>query len=168
MCTALSLRHVSLTLSAESRMAKSAFDTFIPLSVTSEAREKIIFSFFDLLAAIAASSKRNGLGGRKLSRLAGWWAFEQIQEGQGFQAGYRSWTRSSAFREGVKFTANACTAPRTQRAISFSPIYALVLLIQARQPHPFRNYHDLYKLSSHRLSTLPRRRLSCRATPPTW
>lgn len=83
-------------------MAKSAFDTFIPLSVTSEARKKIIFSFFDLLAAIAANSKRNGLGGRKLSRLAGWWAFEQVQEGQSFHSGYRSWARSASTREVVR------------------------------------------------------------------
>ena len=79
----------------ESRMAKSAFDTFIPLSVTSEARTKIIYSFFDLLAAIAANSKKNGLGGRKLSRLAAWWAFEQVDEGRGFDACYRSWARYS-------------------------------------------------------------------------
>ena len=74
-------------------MAKHAFDTFIPLSVESEARKNIIFDFFDLLAAIAANAKMNGLGGRKLSRLAGWWAFEHSDTGKGFDGGYKSWAR---------------------------------------------------------------------------
>ena len=79
--------------STESNMARNAFDTFIPLSVESEARSKIIFDFFDLLAAIAANGKSNGLGGRKLSRLAGWWAFEFKDTGNGFDGGYKSWEK---------------------------------------------------------------------------
>lgn len=74
-------------------MAKNAFDTFIPLSVNSEARKRIIFDFFDLLAAIAANSKNNGLGGRKLSRLAGWWAFSHAEDGKDFHECYRFWAR---------------------------------------------------------------------------
>ena len=74
-------------------MARDAFATFIPLSVESDARTKIIFDFFDLMAAIAAHGKTNGMGGRKLSRLAGWWAFEQIDTGNGFDGGYKSWSR---------------------------------------------------------------------------
>ena len=74
-------------------MAKHAFDTFIPLSVESEARRNIVFDFFDLLAAIAANSKTNGLSGRKLSRLAGWWAFEFSDSTQGFDGGYNTWER---------------------------------------------------------------------------
>lgn len=79
----------------ESQFAKHAFDTFIPLSVHSEVRKNIIFDFFDLLAAIAANGKTNGLGGRKLSRLAGWWAFAHTDEGNGFDGGYKSWARYS-------------------------------------------------------------------------
>lgn len=78
-------------LPLESQMAKHAFDTFIPLSVESDARKAIIFDFFELLAAIAANGKTNGLGGRKLSRLAGWWAFSHSDNGKGFDGGYRSW-----------------------------------------------------------------------------
>ena len=78
----------------DSDMARDAFATFIPLSVESDARTKIIFDFFDLMAAIAAHVGKNGMGGRKLSRLAGWWAFEQIDAGNGFDGGYRSWSRS--------------------------------------------------------------------------
>lgn len=73
-------------------MARDSFATFIPLSVDSDARTKIIFDFFELLAAIAAHGKTNGLGGRKLSRLAGWWAFEHTGSEKGFDGGYKGWT----------------------------------------------------------------------------
>lgn len=72
-------------------MARDAFKTFIPISAGSTAKTQIIFDFFELLEAIAAHSKTNGLGGRKLSRLAGWWAFEHVDTGSGFDGGYRSW-----------------------------------------------------------------------------
>ena len=72
-------------------MARDSFATFIPLSVDSDARTKIIFDFFDLLSAIAAHGKTNGLGGRKLSRLAGWWAFEHVQQEKSFDGGYKTW-----------------------------------------------------------------------------
>lgn len=76
---------------SDSNMARDSFATFIPLSVDSDARTKIIFDFFDLLSAIAAHGKTNGLGGRKLSRLAGWWAFEHGDGGKGFEGGYKGW-----------------------------------------------------------------------------
>ena len=76
----------------DSRMARAAFAHFIPISVESEARKQIIFDFFDLLAAVAAHGKTNGLGGRKLSRYAGWWAFEHYDTGKGFDIGYKSWS----------------------------------------------------------------------------
>lgn len=72
-------------------MARDSFATFIPLSVDSEARNKIIFDFFDLMAAIAAHGRMNGLGGRKLSRFAGWWAFEHSDGSNGFEGGYKLW-----------------------------------------------------------------------------
>lgn len=80
-------------------MARDSFATFIPLSVESDSRTKIIFDFFDLLSAIAAHGKTNGLGGRKLSRLAGWWAFEHSDAGSGFDGGYKTWARYTAFQE---------------------------------------------------------------------
>lgn len=78
---------------ADSNFARHAFDTFIPLSVESEARKTIIFDFFDLLSAVAARGKSNGMGGRKLSRLAGWWAFEFHEDNKGFDGGYRTWEK---------------------------------------------------------------------------
>ena len=82
-----------LIVHVDSNMARDSFTTFIPLSVESEARTKIIFDFFDLLSAIAAHGKTNGLGGRKLSRLAGWWAFEHVDGSDGFDGGYKTWAR---------------------------------------------------------------------------
>jgi hypothetical protein len=74
-------------------MARDSFRTFIPLSVESETRAMIIWSFFELLAAVAAHGKMNGFGGRKLSRMAAWWAFEIKDDGNGFEGGYKSWLR---------------------------------------------------------------------------
>ncbi|GAB7351555.1 hypothetical protein MBLNU459_g2184t1 [Dothideomycetes sp. NU459] len=79
----------------DSNMARNAFNTFLPLSVDSTARMNIIVDFYDLLAAIAAHGKTNGLGGRKLSRMSGWWAFEHSDEGKGFEGGYTSWARAA-------------------------------------------------------------------------
>jgi hypothetical protein len=92
-----------LTCTADSNFAKHAFDTFIPLSVDSEARNQIIFDFFDLLAAVAARGKTNGMGGRKLSRMAGWWAFELSDDGKGFDGGYKSWE---------KYVSEFCSKPK--------------------------------------------------------
>jgi hypothetical protein len=77
----------------DSGMARDAFATFIPISVESNERVRIITDFFDLIAALAAHGKSNGLGGLKLSRYAGWWAFGHIDTGKGFDAGYKSWER---------------------------------------------------------------------------
>lgn len=74
-------------------MARDSFKTFIPLSVETQSRSAIIFDFFDLLSAIAAHGKTNGFGGRKLSRMASWWAFEQKDTGNGFEGGYKAWLR---------------------------------------------------------------------------
>jgi hypothetical protein len=80
-------------------MARDSFSTFIPLSVDSDARTKIIFDFFDLLSAVAAHGKMNGLGGRKLSRLAAWWAFEHSDSGKGFEGGYKAWARYTSLHD---------------------------------------------------------------------
>lgn len=76
----------------ESNRAAHAFETFIPIATESSVRKNIIVDFFDLLAAVAAHGKTNGMGGRKVSRLAGWWAFDHSDDGKGFEGGYKSWT----------------------------------------------------------------------------
>lgn len=80
---------------ADSSFAPDAFNTFIPISVGSGARSKIIFDYFDILAAIAAHGKINGFGGRKLSRYAAWWAFEFTDSGNGFEGGYKTWAQAA-------------------------------------------------------------------------
>jgi hypothetical protein len=77
----------------DSGFARNAFSTFIPIGTDTSARVQIIQDFFDLLAAVAAHGKINGLGGHKLSRFAGWWAFEHYDTGKGFESGYKSWVR---------------------------------------------------------------------------
>ncbi|GKU05003.1 hypothetical protein FLAG1_01337 [Fusarium langsethiae] len=79
----------------DSNMARDSFKTFIPISVENGARQRIIFDFFDLLAAVAAHGKSNGLGGRKLSRMAAWWTFEQKDTKKGFEGGYEAWLRAA-------------------------------------------------------------------------
>lgn len=78
---------------SESGMLRTAFDTFVPLSTSAKSSSRIIYDFFDLLAAIAAHGKVNGLSGTKLSRLAGWWAFAPSREAVGFEAGYKHWAQ---------------------------------------------------------------------------
>lgn len=77
----------------DSNMARDSFKTFIPLSVDNAARQQIIFDFFSLIAAVAAHGKNNGFGGRKLSRMASWWAFDHNDTGNGFDGGYGAWLR---------------------------------------------------------------------------
>ncbi|KAG8409006.1 hypothetical protein J3458_020010 [Metarhizium acridum] len=79
----------------DSRMARDSFKTFIPLSVESGARQRIIFDFFELTAAIAAHGKTNGFGGCQLPRMAAWWAFEQKDTGSGFDGGYKAWQKAA-------------------------------------------------------------------------
>ncbi|KEY66522.1 hypothetical protein S7711_04848 [Stachybotrys chartarum IBT 7711] len=79
----------------DSNMARDSFKTFIPISVENGARQRIIFDYFDLMAAVAAHGKRNGFGGYKLSRLAAWWAFEQKDTLNGFEGGYKAWLKAA-------------------------------------------------------------------------
>jgi hypothetical protein len=99
-------------------MAKNAFDVFIPMSTESNARKEIIFDFFDLLAAISARGKGNGLGGRKLSRYAGWWAFEHSDDGKGFDGGYRSWAKAADATSHLFFAYLRALAPSPESGVS--------------------------------------------------
>jgi hypothetical protein len=127
---------------SDSNFARHAFDTFIPLSVDSEARKQIIFDFFDLLAAIAARVKTNGMGGRKLSRMAGWWAFEHSDDGKGFDGGYRSWERAADAASHLFFAYLRSLSPDPTAAISGisalpGSLAALVSETEYPPPAPF-------------------------------
>ncbi|KAL9049465.1 MAG: hypothetical protein Q9162_007203 [Coniocarpon cinnabarinum] len=120
-----------------SNMAKQAFDTLVPLSIDSDARKSIIFDFFDLLAAVAANGKTNGLGGRKLSRLAGWWAFDHADTGMGFDGGYKAWARAADASSHLFFAYLRARAPDEipgSSGISQLPRSLLALLSQTEYP----------------------------------
>ncbi|OKL57622.1 hypothetical protein UA08_07310 [Talaromyces atroroseus] len=122
----------------DSDLARDAFNTFIPISVDSDARTKIIFDFFDLLSAIAAHGKSNGLGGRKLSRYAGWWAFEHHETGNGFESSYKSWATAADATSHLFFAYLRSLSPDSVRGvngISALPI-ALQSLVQATEYPP--------------------------------
>ncbi|KAK4128899.1 hypothetical protein N657DRAFT_45289 [Parathielavia appendiculata] len=120
----------------DSHMARDSFKTFIPLSVDNEARSKIIFDFFDLLSAIAAHSKMNGFGGRKLSRMAAWWAFEHNDNGNGFEGGYKSWLTAADATSHLFFAYLRSLAPEptTRGAISLLPMSLQKLLQETEYP----------------------------------
>ncbi|KAK4105389.1 hypothetical protein N658DRAFT_482892 [Parathielavia hyrcaniae] len=120
----------------DSHMARDSFKTFIPLSVDSAARSKIIFDFFDLLAATAAHSKMNGFGGRKLSRMAAWWAFEHTDNGNGFEGGYKSWLTAADATSHLFFAYLRSLAPEptTRGAISLLPMSLQKLLQETEYP----------------------------------
>ncbi|EME43845.1 hypothetical protein DOTSEDRAFT_71609 [Dothistroma septosporum NZE10] len=102
----------------EAKLARNAFDTFIPIGVDSEARRSIIFDFYDLLSAIAAHGKSNGLTGRKVSRLAGWWAFEHTDNGQGFEGGYKSWSAAADASGHLFFAYLRSLSPDTEPSLN--------------------------------------------------
>lgn len=118
-------------------MARDSFATFVPLSVESDARTKIIFDFFDLLSAIAAHGKSNGLGGRKLSRLAGWWAFEHVDAGNGFEGGYKTWEAAADATSHLFFAYLRSLAPESSaglNGISTLPMSLLKLVQETEYP----------------------------------
>ncbi|RAH44152.1 uncharacterized protein BO95DRAFT_465278 [Aspergillus brunneoviolaceus CBS 621.78] len=121
----------------DSQFARDAFSTFIPISVDSDARAKIITDFFDLLAAVAAHGKSNGLGGRKLSRYAGWWAFDHADTGTGFEAAYKNWASAADATSHLFFAylRSLSPEPRGINSISSLPI-ALQSLIQGTEYPP--------------------------------
>ncbi|ROV99398.1 hypothetical protein VSDG_03971 [Cytospora chrysosperma] len=120
----------------DSNMARDSFKTFIPLSVDNGARCSIIFNYFDLLSAIAAHGKMNGFGGRKLSRMAAWWAFEQRDTGSGFDSGYKEWLRAADATSHLFFAYLRTLAPQQQApgAISMLPMSLQKLLQETEYP----------------------------------
>jgi len=121
---------------SDSNFARHAFDTFIPISVESDARKNIILDFFDLLSAVAARGKSNGMGGRKLSRLAGWWAFEFVEDGKGFEGGYHTWEKAADAASHLFFAYLRSLSPDLNQvgAISTLPRSLQALLSQTEYP----------------------------------
>ncbi|KAI3340820.1 hypothetical protein F4824DRAFT_497119 [Ustulina deusta] len=120
----------------DSNMARDSFSTFIPLSVDNAARSKIVFDYFDLLSAIAAHGKANGFGGRKLSRMAAWWAFEHKDTGDGFEGGYKVWSRAADATSHLFFAYLRSLSPQQPKsaAISLLPMSLQKLLQETEYP----------------------------------
>ncbi|RYC57950.1 hypothetical protein CHU98_g8244 [Xylaria longipes] len=120
----------------DSNMARDSFSTFIPLSVENEARSRIAFDYFDLLSAIAAHGKANGFGGRKLSRMAAWWAFEHKDTGNGFEGGYKIWSSAADATSHLFFAYLRSLSPQQPRsaAISLLPMSLQKLLQETEYP----------------------------------
>ncbi|KAK3949534.1 hypothetical protein QBC32DRAFT_34936 [Pseudoneurospora amorphoporcata] len=136
----------------DSNMARDSFKTFIPLSIDNRARTEIIFQFFDLLSAVAAHGKMNGFGGRKLSRMAAWWAFEHDDGGQGFEGGYKSWLKAADATSHLFFAYLRCLAPLPALgAISTLPL-SLQKLLQETEYPPQRP--ALLQSSTHRVAMI--------------
>ncbi|KAG5513435.1 hypothetical protein PMAC_001499 [Pneumocystis sp. 'macacae'] len=90
-------------LEKEKKYPYNAFFDYIPIVAGSKVRENIILGFFNILSAIAAYSKINGLSGDKLSRTAGWWAFNFENKEQGFHKAYNNWKKSADANEHLFF-----------------------------------------------------------------
>ncbi|KFY87465.1 hypothetical protein V500_06940 [Pseudogymnoascus sp. VKM F-4518 (FW-2643)] len=130
----------------DSEMARDSFTAFIPVGADSDARSKIIFDFFDLLAAVAAHGKKNGLGGRKLSRLAGWWAFDHGNKGEGFDGGYKGWSAAADATSHLFFAYLRSMSPESVKGvngISTLPI-SLQKLVQETEYPPMAPTLMLY------------------------
>lgn len=122
----------------DSNEALDSFKTFIPLSVDNAARSSIIFDFFDLLSAIAAHGKANGFGGRKLSRMASWWAFDSKDTGSGFEGGYKEWLKAADATSHLFFAFLRSLSP-TQGLGSFATLpMSLQKLLQETEYPPQR------------------------------
>ncbi|KAG4304421.1 hypothetical protein PORY_002131 [Pneumocystis oryctolagi] len=90
-------------LEKDTKYPYNAFFNYMPVAAGSKVRENIIFDFFDILSTIAAYSKINGLCGDKLSRTAGWWAFNFKDKEQGFHKAYSNWKKSADANEHLFF-----------------------------------------------------------------
>ncbi|KAI1323524.1 DUF1708-domain-containing protein [Xylariaceae sp. FL0255] len=120
----------------DSQMARDAFATFIPLSIENQAQSQIVFDYFDLLSAIAAHGKTNGFGGRKLSRMASWWAFEHKDTGKGFEGGYKSWISAADATSHLFFAYLRTLSPQLSKGagISMLPMSLQKLLQETEYP----------------------------------
>ncbi|KAJ1327530.1 Msb1/Mug8 domain-containing protein [Microdochium nivale] len=134
---------------SDSNMARDSFSTFIPLSVENPARSQIIFDYFELLSAMAAHGKTNGFGGRKLSRMAAWWAFEHKNLGAGFEGGYKSWLSAADATSHLFFAYLRSISPSQTRAgIAMLPMSLQKLLQETEYPPQLPS---LMQSSTHRV-----------------
>jgi hypothetical protein len=128
----------------DSNMARDSFKTFIPISVENGARQRVIFDFFDLMAAVAAHGKRNGFGGHKLSRMCAWWAFEHQDTKDGFDGGYKAWLKAADATSHLFFAYLRSLCPEQKvTGITLLPKSLETLLRETPYPPPSRKEYML-------------------------
>ncbi|KAK4659290.1 hypothetical protein QC762_108870 [Podospora pseudocomata] len=139
----------------DSNLARDSFKTFIPLSFENrKAQAQIVFHFFDLLSAVAAHGKTNGFGGRKLSRMAAWWAFEQTEadRANGFEGAYKAWLKAADATSHLFFAYLRSLAPEpVVGGISLLPM-SLQKLLQETEYPPQRPH--LLQTSTYRVAMI--------------
>jgi len=134
-----------------------AFDNILSKSVDSHDHEDIICNFYDLLMALAAYERRNGLNGYKLARLAGAWAFEMVNSQKelpaDFATGLSCWSvaAEASYHLFLAFLRSVYPDQNERNLIKFPRVLEQLLLKQAYPPKP------MYK---NRLITVPKITLS--------
>lgn len=134
-----------------------AFDRILPKIVDSYDHEDIICNFYDLIMALSALERRNGLSGYKLARLAGAWAFEMVNSQKelpaDFSTGLSCWSvaAEASYHMFLAFLRNVYPDQNERSFVKFPRVLEQLLLKQAYPPKP------MYK---NRLITVPKITLS--------
>ncbi|KAK9356921.1 hypothetical protein V1523DRAFT_422816 [Lipomyces doorenjongii] len=137
--------------------AQNAFKMIIPVAADSPARSRIIFNFFDLLSALASHWKTSGMAGRKIARLAAWWAFslsedmvrlaEESDNVNGavggsqtrptFSEGYKIWSKAADASAHLFFGyLRSQSASPTATLASISPLPITLSTLLSSTPYP--------------------------------
>lgn len=88
-------------LEAKADYPKKAFLEFMPQCLTSPAHASIVYDFLDLIVSLSANAKENQMSGRKISKMAGIWAFHGPPNTANLTKSRLDPTDNS-FREGLK------------------------------------------------------------------
>ncbi|KAK9321476.1 hypothetical protein V1517DRAFT_171355 [Lipomyces orientalis] len=135
--------------------AQNAFKMIIPVVADSQARSRIIFNFFDLLSAIASHWKTTGMSGRRVARLAAWWAFplsedmarlaaarddssdERSPRRPTFSEAYKIWSKAADASTHLFFGyLRAESASPTATLASISPLPITLNTLLSSTPYP--------------------------------
>ncbi|ANB13414.1 Msb1p [Sugiyamaella lignohabitans] len=121
-----------------------AFVKIVPRCVETGTHGNILFDFFDLLASIVTHGRQNGLVGRKVTRLAGTWAFDikkpGAKESTSFAEGLAAWSLAAEATNHMffAFVRSLSAAPRPGGGTSAlpRPLENLLLTEQDYPPEP--------------------------------
>ncbi|RLV93091.1 Morphogenesis-related protein MSB1 [Spathaspora sp. JA1] len=84
---------------AEKGYPKNAFLAIMPKCLSSPAHASIVYDFLDLILSITSNSQENYLSGRKISKMASFWAFNPIHNKKpqefDFNDGVEMWNKST-------------------------------------------------------------------------